>query len=394
MSLGKGELSLSQLLNLTLGRMIPALTVPLLFLCATSASPAAGRGDPKSKLIPSTTKGTHAIAKPTPSQAALRHLMVPADNFGLEMLTDHQRTRATHPQRQGQDLALPDKTRAKTKVTLDNNTGPRKVNSLSNREALAGAQPEGRNFIPSFFGNSKVHQDRSQLSSYFQLHTKSSSLTASQNLQGRKYSRNNDYGSMDHESNRPGKMNPHREEEVVSNSTKPAWVINRQPSSVLFQRPAFRKGFDNKEMCIAECHRDKDEREAYCNSDFAVNGIVQDMESVGKESRLLTLLVSSDGLYKMNRLYISPDGFFFKVKILVTDTLNCHKPCLDFKPGVRYIIMGQIYHKRIIFPQAMQHLLGGRLRAGDGFIKSSSYVQRFNRKRGRKVLAAAHSKCR
>uniref|UniRef100_A0A8C5R5K9 CQ058 protein n=1 Tax=Leptobrachium leishanense TaxID=445787 RepID=A0A8C5R5K9_9ANUR len=96
----------------------------------------------------------------------------------------------------------------------------------------------------------------------------------------------------------------------------------------------------------------------------------------------------------MNRLYITPDGFFFRVKVLAVDPLRCRKPCLDFKLGSRYIVMGQIYHKRMELPSSIQEMVSGRLRPGDGLVRSSSYVRRFNRKKERKVLAIAHNKCK
>ncbi|NXA35949.1 CQ058 protein, partial [Eudromia elegans] len=95
----------------------------------------------------------------------------------------------------------------------------------------------------------------------------------------------------------------------------------------------------------------------------------------------------------MSRLYITPDGFFFRVHILVVDTLNCSKPCPDFKLGSRYIVMGRVYHKRRELPARLLRLLRGRLRPGDGLLRSSSsYVRRFNRKRNRRVQGA-HAKC-
>ncbi|NXX87151.1 CQ058 protein, partial [Urocolius indicus] len=95
----------------------------------------------------------------------------------------------------------------------------------------------------------------------------------------------------------------------------------------------------------------------------------------------------------MSRLYFTPDGFFFRVHLLVVDTLNCSKPCPDFKLGSRYIVMGQIYHKRRQIPPDLLRVLGGRLRPGDGLLhSSSSYVKRFNRKRNHKVQVA-HTKC-
>ncbi|XP_004749192.1 UPF0450 protein C17orf58 homolog isoform X6 [Mustela lutreola] len=126
----------------------------------------------------------------------------------------------------------------------------------------------------------------------------------------------------------------------------------------------------------------------------AVNGIVHDVDVLGTGIRLVTLLVDRDGLYKMNRLYITPDGFFFRVHILVLDSSSCNKPCPEFKPGSRYIVMGHIYHKRRQLPTALLQVLRGRLRPGDGLLRSgNSYVKRFNRKRNGQVQSAVHTQC-
>lgn len=131
-----------------------------------------------------------------------------------------------------------------------------------------------------------------------------------------------------------------------------------------------------------------------CFSKAAVNGIVHDVDVLGAGMRLVTLLVDPDGLYKMSRLYITPDGFFFRVHILALDSSSCHKPCPEFKPGSRYIVMGHIYHKRRQLPSALLQVLRGRLRPGDGLIRgSSSYVKRFNRKREWQVRGATHTRC-
>lgn len=71
-----------------------------------------------------------------------------------------------------------------------------------------------------------------------------------------------------------------------------------------------------------------------CFSEAAVNGIVHDVDVLGAGMRLVTLLVDPDGLYKMSRLYITPDGFFFRVHILALDASSCYKPCPEFKPGI------------------------------------------------------------
>ncbi|KAM5149908.1 UPF0450 protein C17orf58 homolog isoform 1-T1 [Callospermophilus lateralis] len=148
------------------------------------------------------------------------------------------------------------------------------------------------------------------------------------------------------------------------------------------------------EPCARTCRADLDERESYCESEFAVNGIVHDVDVLGTGIRLVTLLVDQDGLYKMNRLYITPDGFFFRIHVLALDSSSCNKPCPEFKPGSRYIVMGHIYHKRRQLPTALLQVLRGRLRPGDGLLRSSSsYVKRFNRKRDRQVQSAVHTQC-
>ncbi|XP_069337727.1 UPF0450 protein C17orf58 homolog [Eulemur rufifrons] len=148
------------------------------------------------------------------------------------------------------------------------------------------------------------------------------------------------------------------------------------------------------ESCARACRADLDERESYCASEFAVNGIVHDVDVLGAGIRLVTLLVDRDGLYKMSRLYITPDGFFFRVHLLALDSSSCHKPCPEFKPGSRYIVMGHIYHKRRQLPAALLQVLRGRLRPGDGLLRSSSsYVKRFNRKREGQVQAVIHTQC-
>uniref|UniRef100_A0A8C4FE78 Chromosome 17 open reading frame 58 n=1 Tax=Catagonus wagneri TaxID=51154 RepID=A0A8C4FE78_9CETA len=148
------------------------------------------------------------------------------------------------------------------------------------------------------------------------------------------------------------------------------------------------------ELCARACGADLDVRESYCASEFAVNGIVHDVDVLGTGIRLVTLLVDRDGLYKMSRLYITPDGFFFRVHILALDSSSCNKPCPEFKPGSRYIVMGHIYHKRRQLPTALLQVLRGRLRPGDGLVRSSSsYVKRFNRKRDGQVQGAAHTQC-
>ncbi|XP_064007813.1 UPF0450 protein C17orf58 homolog [Pogoniulus pusillus] len=202
----------------------------------------------------------------------------------------------------------------------------------------------------------------------------------------------NDPNLLDH-FNRAGKT-IYKHTDPLKGIRKPSWVTNRQPSTLSYHFSALKKDADKEKTCLSECRKERDEVEAYCSSEFAVNGIVYSVESLGNGVHLVTLLVNSDGVYKLSRLYTAPDGFFFRVHILVVDTFNCSKPCPDFKLGSRYIVMGQIYHKRRQIPANLLQFLRGRLRPGDGLLRSSSsYVKRFNRKRNRKVQAA-HTKCR
>uniref|UniRef100_A0A8C4T0W9 CQ058 protein n=2 Tax=Erpetoichthys calabaricus TaxID=27687 RepID=A0A8C4T0W9_ERPCA len=110
--------------------------------------------------------------------------------------------------------------------------------------------------------------------------------------------------------------------------------------------------------------------------------------------RLVTLLVNSNGFYRASRLYVTPDGFFFKVRILVLETYRCAKPCHDFKLGSRYIVMGHIYHRRRHLPSELPRLVAGRLRPGDGLVRSSSYVKRYNRKREQRMQDVLQLKCK
>lgn len=81
--------------------------------------------------------------------------------------------------------------------------------------------------------------------------------------------------------------------------------------------------FSNILTCGDVCHA----------PETAVNGVVHDIDVVRKGIRLVTLMVSSDGFYKMSRLYVTTDSFFFKVRLLVLDTYKCSKPCPDIKLG-------------------------------------------------------------
>ncbi|XP_070842654.1 UPF0450 protein C17orf58 homolog [Chaetodon trifascialis] len=203
---------------------------------------------------------------------------------------------------------------------------------------------------------------------------------------------------LDPEENRPGKSSLYQSSigAVSRNNSRPPVVFNRRSSSLLYQFDILRResDFTHDAFCMSECRKEKEEREYYCYSEFAINGIVHDIEVLRKGIRLITLMVSSDGFYKMSRLYVTPDSFFFKVRLLVLDTYRCSKPCPDIKLGTRYIVMGQIYHRRRHLPSDLLNLLGGKLKPGDGLLRSNNYVKRFNKRRHQKALEATRSRCR
>ncbi|KAJ8264108.1 hypothetical protein GJAV_G00145270 [Gymnothorax javanicus] len=192
---------------------------------------------------------------------------------------------------------------------------------------------------------------------------------------------------LDPEENRPGKASMYQAGSNLRNNSRSSVLNNRRSSSLLYHFDILKKesDFTQEAVCLSECKREREERENYCYSEFAINGIVHDVEVIHRGIRLITLLVSSDGFYKMSRLYVTPDSYFFKVRILVLDTFKCSKPCPDLKLGNRYIVMGQIYHRRRHLSNDLLNLLGGRLKPGDGLLRSNNYVKRFNKRRHQKA---------
>ncbi|KAJ8363552.1 hypothetical protein SKAU_G00123830 [Synaphobranchus kaupii] len=182
---------------------------------------------------------------------------------------------------------------------------------------------------------------------------------------------------LDPEENRPGKSSLYQAGSSLRNNSRPSVLFNRRSSSCCTTLT-----FLGKSQTSPKKH------------EFAINGIVHDLEVIRKGIRLVTLLVSSDGFYKMSRLYITPDSYFFKVRVLVLDTYKCSKPCPDLKLGSRYIVMGQIYHRRRHLPNDLLALLGGRLKPGDGLLRSNNYVKRFNKRRHQKVQEVSRLRCR
>ncbi|XP_063208658.1 UPF0450 protein C17orf58 homolog isoform X1 [Chroicocephalus ridibundus] len=365
--------------------------------------------------LPYAEKASQTLSKDAYSSAAAApgHLKLPAwgTSSARENHTERRFLSPTDLQqpKPPEITSLSSDKKKRTKPSLENSTGLRK-HLLQYGGALPLESPTEGPSPASFDFNeaNRKHTDRrlaeaaNSVSAHFH-HTASSyqkmtSLVEAYPFPDSGAVESDDPNTLDH-LNRPYKIMPYKHTDPFKKVTKPSWVTNRQSSSLPYHFSTLKKAYapvldgDKEKACLTECRKERDEVEAYCASEFAVNGIVYNMERLGNGVHLITLLVNSDGLYKMSHLYITPDGFFFRVHILVVDTLNCSKPCLDFKLGSRYIVMGQIYHKRRQIPANLLQFLRGRLRPGDGLLgSSSSYVKRFNRKRNRQVQAA-HTKC-
>ncbi|XP_039182725.1 UPF0450 protein C17orf58 homolog [Crotalus tigris] len=293
--------------------------------------------------------------------------------------------------------------RKNVKKSVENQTGLRKqsvqdakgIPSLSHEVSLSTTYLSQRNQI----SRNRLHSESANsISTYFHppgySHCQDRFLAEASMLKNTGSNVGQHSGDLDH-LNRAGKKNPyHRLHGFLRNITKPYWLTNRHTPSLLKDFSAFKMDVDNLEVCLTGCKREREEAEAYCSSEFVVNGIVHDIVMIYKGTYLVTMLVNNNGLYKTNRLFLNPDGYFFRVQMLVVDALNCNKHCPDFQLGGRYIVMGHLYHRRRQLTTVLQERVRGRLRPGDGLLcRGNSYMKRFNRRRDQKVQGAAHSKC-
>ncbi|XP_075297042.1 UPF0450 protein C17orf58 homolog isoform X2 [Opisthocomus hoazin] len=372
----------------------------LCFVVRSPSSPGAGSLPYVEKPGQSLGKDADSSADAVPGQVKL-----PAwgTSSARENHSERWRLPPAHLQRPEPPEFVSLSSKKRTKPSLENSTGLRKHllwhgGAVPPESATKGTPPAsfGFNHANSKRADRRLAEAANSVSARFH-HAASSDQKVTSFAEALPFpdseaAEPDDPNALDH-FNRPGKIIPYEHPDPFKGITRPSWLTNRRMSSLPYRLTAPKKDADQEQACLTECRTERDEAEAYCASEF-VNGIVYNMERLGNGVHLITLLVNSDGLYKMSRLYITPDGFFFRVHILVVDALNCSKPCPDFKLGSRYIVMGRIYHKRREIPANLLQFLRGRLRPGDGWLRSSSsYVKRFNRKRNRKVQAA-HSKCR
>ncbi|XP_074870563.1 UPF0450 protein C17orf58 homolog isoform X3 [Carettochelys insculpta] len=293
------------------------------------------------KPIQALSKDGYRAADSTPSQAKfpLRSSSVVKENR-----TEHWLLSPANLQwpKTANILSVSPDRKKKAKTSVENNTGLRKESHQDGKVLASESHREGPPPASFDFNHSnRMHVDRLQsesansISAHF--HSREFSHYKGRSLPFAEMHPLQDTGADDPNMvvhlNRPGKMNPNKHG-PLRNITKPSWVTNRQSSSLLyhFNLPKKVLNADNKEKtCMIDCRRERDEAEAFCESEF----------------------------------------------------------------GSRYIVMGQIYHKRRQLPAPLLQFLRGRLRPGDGLLRSSSnYIKRFNRKRDHKIQEAAHSKCK
>ncbi|XP_054077215.1 UPF0450 protein C17orf58 homolog isoform X4 [Rissa tridactyla] len=301
--------------------------------------------------LPYAEKASQTLSKDAYSSAAAApgHLKLPAwgTSSARENHTERRFLSPTDLQqpKPPEITSLSSDKKKRTKPSLENSTGLRK-HLLQYGGALPLESPTEGPSPASFDFNeaNRKHTDRrlaeaaNSVSAHFH-HTASSyqkmtSLVEAYPFPDSGAVESDDPNTLDH-LNRPYKIMPYKHTDPFKKVTKPSWVTNRQSSSLPYHFSTLKKAYapvldgDKEKACLTECRKERDEVEAYCASEF----------------------------------------------------------------GSRYIVMGQIYHKRRQIPANLLQFLRGRLRPGDGLLgSSSSYVKRFNRKRNRQVQAA-HTKC-
>ncbi|KFQ81989.1 hypothetical protein N337_06911, partial [Phoenicopterus ruber ruber] len=192
----------------------------------------------------------------------------------------------------------PDK-KKRTKPSLENSTGLRK-HLLQYGEALLLESPTEGPSPASFDFNhaNRKHADRrlaeaaNSMSAPFHhpasSYQKMTSLVEAHPFLDSGAVESDDPNMLDH-FNRPGKIIPYKRTDPFKKITKPSWVTNRQSSSLPYHFSALKKDGDKEKACLSECRKERDEVEAYCASEFAVNGIVYNMERLGNGVHLITL---------------------------------------------------------------------------------------------------------
>ncbi|KFQ36183.1 hypothetical protein N332_11694, partial [Mesitornis unicolor] len=184
-------------------------------------------------------------------------------------------------------ISLSTDKKKRTKPSLENSTGLRK-HLLQYGGALA-SPTEGPSVSFDFNHANRKQADR-RISAHFHhaapSYQKIPSFTDAYPFLDAVES--DDPNTLDH-FNRPGKIIPYKHSDPFKKITGPSWVTNRQSSSLLDHFSVLRKDADKERTCLTECRKERDEVEAYCASEFAVNGIVHNMERLGNGVHLITL---------------------------------------------------------------------------------------------------------
>ncbi|KFV45122.1 hypothetical protein N328_09252, partial [Gavia stellata] len=196
-------------------------------------------------------------------------------------------------------ISLTSDKKKRTKPSLENSTGLRK-HLLQYGGALPPESPtEGPSpASPDFNHANRRHADRrlaggaNSVSAHFHhaasSYEKMTSLVEAYPFPDSGAVESDDTNMLDH-FNRPGKIIPYKHTDPLKKITKPSWVTNRQSSSLPHDLSVLKKDADKEKACLTECRKERDEVEAYCASEFAVNGIVYNMERLGNGVHLITL---------------------------------------------------------------------------------------------------------
>ncbi|KFP56938.1 hypothetical protein N322_12807, partial [Cariama cristata] len=194
-------------------------------------------------------------------------------------------------------ISLSSDKKKRTKPSLENSTGLRKhlwqyEGALPLESPTEGPSPASFDFNHA---NRKQADRRladaaNSVSAHFH-HAASSCQKMTSSLEAHPFPESgavesDDPNTLDH-FNRPSKIIPYKHTDPFKKITKPSWVTNRQSSSLPYHLSVLKK--DGDKACLTECRKERDEVEAYCASEFAVNGIVYNMERLGSGVQLITL---------------------------------------------------------------------------------------------------------
>ncbi|KFZ61184.1 hypothetical protein N338_05416, partial [Podiceps cristatus] len=253
--------------------------------------------------LPYAEKSSQALSKDTYSSAdaAPGQVKLPAwgTSSARENHTEHRLLPPTDLQwpKPPEIISLSSDKKKRTKPSLENSTGLRK-HLLQYGEVLPLESPIEGPSPASFNHANRKHMDRrlaeadNSVSAPFHhaasSYQKMTSLVEADPFPDSGAVESDDPDTLDH-FNRPGKIILYKRTDPFKKITKPSWVTNRQSSSLLYRYSALKKDGDKEKACLTECRKERDEVEAYCASEFAVNGIVYNTERLGNGVHLITL---------------------------------------------------------------------------------------------------------